>query len=140
MQPFIKLPDLVPAQYLQSIIRKSQRMLPNEALFYLSYETAWKAVMPNQRVTQTSVTPSDPFDDFSSRALIELHSHNTMPARFSSIDDGDETGFKLYAVIGNITGSKIELCVRVGIYGHFCEVPAKLVFQSMIEVCDVGRY
>jgi PRTRC genetic system protein A len=133
---------LVPVQHLQAIIHRSRDMMPNEALFYLSHDTArgWRSVMPAQVATMIAVKPIDPFNDYAAASIIELHSHNTMSAHFSPIDDKDETGFKIFAVIGMLHAARIEICVRVGVYGHFCEVPAGFVFQKAIEVDDVGKY
>jgi hypothetical protein len=46
-----------------------------------------------------------------------------MPPDFSETDDKDESGFRLYGVIGNLhQAPKIRL--RVGCYGYFWEIPA----------------
>ena len=57
----------------------------------------WTCRMPNALATPTALAyENDP------RAVIDLHSHGRMSAFFSSTDDADEQGFRLYVVIGNV--------------------------------------
>jgi hypothetical protein len=51
-----------------------------------------------------------------------------MQARFSSLDDQDEQGFRIYAVLGCLS-SKPVMRVRVGMYGHRRDIPANWVFD-----------
>ena len=47
-----------------------------------------------------SVRPTDPFDREGATAFLDVHSHNNMEPYFSTDDDKDENGFRLYAVFG----------------------------------------
>lgn len=67
--------------------------------------------------------------------VCELHSHHTMPAFFSSIDDSDEQGFRFYAVIGRLL-TEPEIRVRVGLYGDMVNVPADSIFSDLLGVKD----
>jgi hypothetical protein len=103
-----------------------------EVLFYLlppfePLRSDWELVKPGQTSTATSVKPTNPLDQAGQEALIELHSHHHLPAKFSKVDDKDEIGFRLYAVIGNLA-TKPAIRLRVGIYGYFMEIPASEVF------------
>jgi hypothetical protein len=51
-----------------------------------------------------------------------------MPARFSGTDDKDETGFRLYGVLGDLRRSP-EIRMRVGCYGYFWEVSASWALE-----------
>ena len=62
------------------------------------------------------------------RVVIEIHSHHAMPARFSGTDDADETGFRVYGVIGRLP-EQPEIRLRVGVYGYFWEVPASWALE-----------
>ena len=140
IKPFVKIPGLVPAGHLQTILRFSRFKCPDEVLFYILHDVkGWKTLLPAQHATHGSVKPDDAFNLHSTRAIVEMHSHNTMSAHFSSMDDVDETGFKLFAVVGRIDQERVELQVRVGVYGHFYNIPSGWVFQSPIEVDDVNR-
>lgn len=102
---------------------------PREVLFYLIFEDAvWRMVEPEQVADAAGVRPADPSNDDCARAVIELHSHHEMAAFWSGQDDSDESGFKLYAVMGRIFSAP-TLRVRAGVYGYFVEVPAHDVFE-----------
>lgn len=112
---------------------------PVEALFHLIWledEKRWRLDKPEQVATATSVRPTvDGYGSSYSQALIELHSHHEMEAFFSSTDDADEQGFRIYAVIGEIF-SKPKLRVRVGCYGQFWELPAGDIFELPEQIQD----
>ena len=61
-----------------------------------------------------------------------------MRAYFSGTDDADETGFRIYGVIGLINcDPKIpELRLRVGVHGNFWEIPADWVFEMPDAILD----
>jgi PRTRC genetic system protein A len=107
---------------------------PREVLFYLIFEAGvWRMVEPEQVADAGGVRPVDPLNEDCARAVIELHSHHEMAAFWSGQDDEDESGFKLYAVIGRIFSAP-TLRVRAGVYGHFVEVPARDVFELPADV------
>jgi hypothetical protein len=68
--------------------------------------------------------------------LIEIHSHVDAAPIFSSTDDEDEQGFRIYAVIGQVNHAPL-LNVRLGIAGHFCHIPASLVFDLPEGIDDI---
>jgi hypothetical protein len=51
-----------------------------------------------------------------------------MSARFSSLDDQDEVGFRVYAILGCISTRPV-MRVRVGMYGYRHDIPANWVFD-----------
>lgn len=107
---------------------------PREVLFYLIHEErGWRMVEPEQHADGASCRPADPSNEDCARSVIELHSHHEMKAFWSGTDDADETGFKLYAVIGRIF-SEPTLRVRAGVYGYFVELPAGDVFELPPDV------
>jgi hypothetical protein len=58
-----------------------------------------------------------------------------MEAKFSPTDDEEETGFRIYAVMGHIYTEPV-IRVRVGIYGHMWEIPALTVFDRLGQFKD----
>lgn len=105
---------------------------PVEQLYHLEWQRAsarWWLTVPTQTQTAYSCEPhaTGPGSSYAS-ALIEVHSHHTMQAFWSDTDNRDEQGFRLYAVWGTIFRQP-TLRVRVGIYGHFYELPARAVFD-----------
>ncbi|MEE3719938.1 hypothetical protein V2H45_24665 [Tumidithrix elongata RA019] len=64
-----------------------------------------------------------------------MHSHHGMEAYFSEMDNRDETGFRIYAVLGELfTNPKIRM--RVGIYGHFYETTVTGIFDLPDRITD----
>lgn len=63
-------------------------------------------------------------------AILEIHSHGAHAANFSSTDDRDEQGLRLYGVVGRLGAERPEVALRVGAYGHFLPVPWETVFAG----------
>jgi hypothetical protein len=104
---------------------------PCEIVFHLELDEAdaWRCHVPNQKQSPVRAKPDDDSPSSSyARACIEVHSHVDMQARFSSLDDQDEQGFRIYAVLGCLS-SKPVMRVRVGMYGHRRDVPTNWVFD-----------
>ena len=98
---------------------------PLESLFHFSYDLD----IPDQVRTAVSVHPRD-LDQCPSyqSCLVEIHSHHTMAAWFSQMDDAEETGFRIYGVCGNFHRQP-EITFRIGLYGHFYAIPASLITE-----------
>lgn len=71
-------------------------------------------ILHNQRFTQ----------------VMQIHSHNTMNAFFSSIDERDEKAFMVYGVVGRLDSHEPEILVRVGCNGEFIELPLDYIFNN----------
>lgn len=128
LHPFIEMYSPAPYDLLQSIVQISMAHLPNEHLFYLvpnlptsSSQVLWKLIEPAAVATPSSVHPVDPSNPDAQDALIEIHSHGHLKAFWSGADNQDETGFKLYGVVGDLPGNP-TLRMRVGVYGHWWEI------------------
>jgi hypothetical protein len=92
-----------------------------EALAWLTWSgEKWDLVVPPQeqsafRVTSAPVTPGD-------QVAMILHSHGSLPAFFSAVDDASEQDGFLYGVIGGLAGedrSRLSLKFRAGHAGYF---------------------
>jgi PRTRC genetic system protein A len=123
----------VPAELLREVLEsslaaKDPQGKPLEILFYLIWNEGWELKIPAQKQTATSCQPLDSADPAYLASVIELHSHNGMEAFFSRQDDLDETGFKIYAVLGDIYRAP-KLSVRVGLQGYFWQLPAEEIFN-----------
>jgi len=64
-----------------------------------------------------------------SSTILDIHSHGTMGAFFSGIDDADEQGLRLYMVVGELDTLIPEVKMRLGAYGHFAPVTRKDIFD-----------
>ncbi len=77
--------------------------------------------------------------DVGSSVILDIHSHGTMHAFFSGQDDKDETGFQLYAVVGDLRKVPVVL-IRVGVYGYFYYLKWKEVFDGTLYVAREPEY
>lgn len=109
-----------------------------ETLIHISRDEDgfWHAQVPEQNRSAASCRPTESGPGSSyERAFIEAHSHHAMKGRFSLIDDKDETGFRIYVVLGEVFQNP-TIRVRVGVYGYFWEVPADWVFEMPNGLTD----
>ncbi|MCL4488365.1 MAG: hypothetical protein M1570_09585 [Chloroflexi bacterium] len=113
---------------------------PTEIIFHLSVDDAgiWNVETPEQLQGPARAKPLDDSGASSyARAFVEVHSHVNMSAQFSGTDDGDEIGFRVYAVLGRIFTAP-EMRVRVGLYGYRWEIPATEIFDLPPEISDAN--
>ena len=61
--------------------------------------------------------------------VLDIHSHvGGVPAHFSSIDNRDEQGLGLYAVVGDLRNLCPTIELRLGIYGYFMSIEKEDIF------------
>jgi PRTRC genetic system protein A len=133
LYPEVQLTPLVPIALFERIHAIAWHNLPNEVLFHLVLaDSQWELIVPDQKQSQTQCQPHETGAESSThQALIEIHSHGTLPAYFSSTDDADEcSGFRIYGVIGAVHQGTPELILRVGLFGHAYLVSDSLVFDQ----------
>lgn len=142
LQPYVHLhAPLVPMQLAQTMLDESRRQCVErgefvEVLFYFCWEAeqGWTMHIPPQAQGPTWVYATDTGAESAYvKALLEVHSHHWMDARFSPDDDRDEIGFRIYGVLGRIF-ERPEIKMRVSVYGDWWEIPASAVFDLPAEV------
>ena len=138
LKPFARITQRVPAALLSRALQIAQDTFPLERLFWFNFNGNWNLDAPEQFCNATSVVPEDQHDRSGTKALIDLHSHGAMAPFFSHTDNKDEQGFRVYAVIGRVN-THPRICVRVGVYGDYWNIPAGVVFEMTDEVLD-GYY
>jgi len=86
---------------------------------------------PEQIVSKVSVHSSENTDYLNERYIhyMDIHSHNSMRAFFSAIDDRDEKATRLYTVIGRLDNYMPEIKTRISNGGKFHEIDSSEVFQ-----------
>src|SRR5262249_26982287 len=124
-----------PAQAVDVMLERARQAErgghPIEILFHLEWAAGqWLLHVPPQEGSASHVRPlEDGADSSYARVLIEVHSHHGMDAYWSETDNRDErSGFRLYGVLGRIFTHPV-LRVRVGMHGHFLQVPAAQIFD-----------
>ena len=135
LTPFVRLSSCVPKNLLFTALELSRQNFPNEMLFWFNLNDRWSMDVPQQLMRRASVVPFDNLDARGTSALIDLHSHGSLSPFFSPIDDKDEQGFRIYAVIGELDRLP-KLCVRVGVYGHYFDIPAATLFEMPDDIVD----
>ena len=137
LEAFVNMPR-VPVVLMHHILWASKENLPNEILFWFNFDRArqaWNLDAPLQICRSASVFPVDKSDPLGIRALIDLHSHARMEPFFSTTDNKDEQGFRIFAVIGKVNENP-EIRVRVGVYGKYWNIPASMIFELPREIRD----
>ncbi len=82
-------------------------------------------VVPRQATGETEIAYSP-----APNVVLEIHSHHAYAARFSQVDDEDETRLALYGVVGRLDTERPEVALRVGVYRYFMPVAWPDVFQG----------
>ena len=95
-----------------------------EQYLAITWGNGYSLKTPAQQATAVSVTY-----ETLQNTVLEIHSHNGgVPALFSPIDDHDEQGFGLYAVVGDLRNLFPTVELRLGIYGYFLPLTQSEVF------------
>ena len=114
----------IPGGLFEAGLRWFQDAPDTERLFAVRWDgDAYRLVVPAQVGTVASLTYRPP-----AGVVAEFHSHGSACAFFSTTDDRDEQGFRIYGVAGRLNASPPELRLRVGVYGHFAPVDWSQVF------------
>jgi hypothetical protein len=95
-----------------------------EQYLAITWEGAYTLKIAPQQGTAASVT----YETLKGTVL-EIHSHTgDVPARFSPIDDRDEQGLCIYAVVADMGNLCPTVELRLGIYGYFLTLSQSEVF------------
>ena len=127
----------IPMHILMFILNFFKRLSERfevEALVHILYDTIhgkYSLRVPKQEITTVSVD-SVMEEDYPEYLIhvMDIHSHNTMPAKFSTIDDQDEKATRLYAVVGRFDQVFPEITVRASCGGKFIPLRPEDVFES----------
>ncbi len=114
----------IPTYLLEMGLRWFQETPNMERFFAVRWDgAAYRVVVPEQTGTASALTYRPP-----AGVVAEFHSHGEGRAFFSTTDDEDELGLRVYGVVGRLDTPEPELSLRVGVYGHFAPVAWSQVF------------
>ncbi len=100
----------IPAYLLEWGLRWFREAPSTERFFAVRWDgDAYRVVVPEQNGTTSSLTDRPP-----AGAIAEFHSHGRGRAFFSTTDNEDEQGFRIYGVAGRLDTPQPELSLRVG--------------------------
>jgi PRTRC genetic system protein A len=95
-----------------------------ERFLAVTWEGEYRLRMPWQDREKASVEyEAIPF------SVMDIHSHGGMDAFFSTTDDSDEQGLRLYMVAGRVNTLVPEVKLRIGVYGYFAPLSLDEVFD-----------
>ncbi len=95
-----------------------------EQYLALTWQDNYSLGVPSQSQTAASVT----YETLPG-TILDIHSHvGGVPPHFSGIDDHDEQGFCLYAVVGDLRNLCPTVELRLGVYGYFMPLLKEEVF------------
>lgn len=131
----------IPMELLMFVLNFFEEMSKKfeyEALVHILYDTVHKKYtirVPEQEISHARVDSvlSEPYSEDLIHVM-DFHSHNTMPAKFSGVDDEDEKETRLYAVAGRFGRGFPDIKVRAGCAGEFIDVPLEQVFDINFKV------
>lgn len=108
--------------------RREAREQPREAMYHFALRARRVEVTKPEQDTSAGNVRYKGGDD--PDIILDLHSHHEMSAYFSSTDNRDEQGFRLYGVFGTIW-SRPTLRLRIGVYGDFYHVDPGEIFTHI---------
>ena len=95
-----------------------------EQYLALTWQGNYSLGVPSQSQTAASVT----YETLPGTVL-DIHSHvGGVPPHFSGIDNHDEQGFCLYAVVGDLRNLFPTVELRLGVYGYFMPLGKEDIF------------
>ena len=131
---------LVPMELLAQIVSFFRCCMTGsekfEALAHILWdkqEQEFVVRIPTQSVTRAHIDADLSGEDLSGERYlhyIDIHSHNTMEAMFSSIDDEDEQATRIYIVMGRLDKFFPDMTVRMSCGGAYLELDPGCVLES----------
>lgn len=112
---------------LTKIIEHAQQRLDVEVVYHVTADMRIKSIATG---TKSAVTFTNVPDN---EVILEVHSHNTMPAGFSLTDNRYEQRFRFYAVVGNLH-KRPQVAFRLGVYGYHIPIPLNELFNLNVEI------
>jgi hypothetical protein len=135
-----KIPQYLFAQLISFFADYAMHEVEVMGVFYWDMETKQYLLdVPFQNVSKVKVDACYSSLPSSYIKVAEIHSHNTMRAYFSDVDNEDETGTMLYGVVGRLqSGLKqitYDLKTRAGVAGRFIPLePIVMIEGDSVEM------
>lgn len=118
--------------FFKANITEASELEAMAVIYWSVKESQYYIHVPEQLVSKTRVRASLPDINEDEFVLVmEVHSHNTMPAVFSPIDDDDEKVTRLYTVIGKLNKVFPDVTTRISVGGKYIPIEPAQVFESI---------
>lgn len=134
---FVPALPLIPMDLTMKIVsffrHFTQNGADNEVLVNVYWDKQngeYIADVPEQTVSKASVNSkiSGEYDNERYIHYMDIHSHNSMKAFFSAVDDNDERATRLYTVVGRLDKFFPDIKTRISNGGKFLEIAPSEVF------------
>lgn len=132
-----KIPK-IPISMLRDVVEEFQKDLAREAIvrFYYDFSTGQFTAYVGQGVANKCYIEYNFEEAFRKEAtnvnsvwVMDIHSHNTMPAFWSGVDDRDESTYPgVWGVIGNLDRKTPSMRFRAGFDGGFKDLEVGSIF------------
>jgi PRTRC genetic system protein A len=128
----------IPYELFQSMIQFFKRVMLEKGgaeamlqFFYSPTESKYIAYCPKQTVSGGSVK-FERNEEMESKYILvaEVHSHNSMSAFFSSIDNNDEKRTMIFGVVGKLNQPVFEYRFRMSLAGEYEELSIYDIFEA----------
>jgi PRTRC genetic system protein A len=130
-----KIPETLFAQLVSFFADYAMNEVEVMGVFYWDNENELYILdVPFQEVSKVKVDAC--YSQFPQHVIkvAEIHSHNTMRAYFSGVDDEDELGTMLYGVVGRLQKGMREITydlrTRAGVAGRFIPLEANVIIEG----------
>ena len=134
---------LIPQSLLQQIVSFFRCYMNEREEFEALAHILWNKEqnqfvvhVPPQEVSKAHISADLSRDEYPEERYLhymDIHSHNSMAAKFSPVDDQDERATRLYTVLGRLDQFLPEITVRMSCGGTYCELDPALVFEGLGE-------
>ncbi len=134
---------LIPRELMGQIISFFRSFMnetaEDEALAYIYWDRQnqeFVPFIPKQRVSKASIyaeTEGNTLPEERYLHYADIHSHNSMRAGFSAVDDKDERATKLYIVLGRLDRFYPSIAARVSCGGTYLPIDPELVIEGIGE-------
>lgn len=139
---FMPALPLMPFGILTQIIGFFRHFMKNglelEALVHIYWDIKneeYHVAVPKQLVEKAHVSATFSLDDVLDENkyihFADIHSHNSMPAVFSAVDDRDERATRVYIVIGKLNQYFPEISARISNGGRFLPIPLASIVRGI---------
>ncbi len=118
----------IPAYFFDLALSELLKTPDKERYIAVTYNNGYHLQIPEQEVSNLRVK----YDALQlADVVMDIHSHGEGKPFFSSWDNTDEGGLRLYAVIGNLLREPTVL-IRVGVYGSYNYWKWTDVFEGLL--------
>lgn len=140
---FIPALPLIPLSLIQQIISFFRCYMNADGDFEALAHILWDKELeeftvhiPEQSVSHAHVDANLTNDELPEERYLhyaDIHSHNTMAAKFSLVDDADERATRIYMVLGRLDRFFPEITVRMSCGGVYQELDPAQVIEGLGE-------